>query len=154
MRCSGVDALYLPGGAELSEDLFALLEARYRLAHPSGLLGVTPSDKLPSFYVQPYDRPSRTSTTTPKPSPPTPSNRPNLPPGSKVLKVLDEVRLPEPRPYATEAERRTLLDELVESVTVHPDRLTVHLHGAPPLNVAFSEAGLKDSELSGVGGGT
>lgn len=112
--CSGVDALYLSGGAELSEDLFALLEEhraaaeaaaapvplslcgegffveprsfgkyRYRLAHPSGLFGVTPSDKLPSFYVQPYDRPSRTSTTTPKPSPPTPSNRPNLPPGSK-----------------------------------------------------------------------
>ena len=72
----------------------------------------------------------------------------------EVPKVLDEVRLPELWPYATEAERRTLLDELVESVTVHPDRLTVHLHGAPPLNVAFPEAGLKDSELSGVGGGT
>jgi hypothetical protein len=27
---------------------------RYRLAHPSGLFGVTTSDKLPSFYVQPY----------------------------------------------------------------------------------------------------
>lgn len=27
---------------------------RYRLAHPSGLFGVTTSEKLPSFYVQPY----------------------------------------------------------------------------------------------------
>jgi len=55
---------------------------------------------------------------------------------------------------ATDTERRTLLDELVHDVTVQEDRLTVTLHGAPPLNVAFSEVGLKDSDLSRVGGGT
>ena len=36
------------------------------------------------------------------------------------------------------------------------DQLTVgrEIAGAPPLNVAFSEVGLKDSEVSRVGGGT
>lgn len=83
--CSGVDSFYFSGRAELSDDLFEVLEERrlaaeaanepqplsiagevffveprafgvyrYRLAHPSGLFGVTASEKLPSFYVQPY----------------------------------------------------------------------------------------------------
>ena len=39
-------------------------------------------------------------------------------------------------------------------ITVHADRLRVEIHGAPPLNVAFGEVGLKDSGLGGVGGGT
>lgn len=47
-----------------------------------------------------------------------------------------------------------MLDELLDNVTVHPDRLVVTVHGAPPRNVAFSEVGPKDSELSRVGGGT
>ena len=58
---------------------------------------------------------------------------------------------------ATEAERRTLLDELLDRVTVHPDRLEVAIHGAPALNVAFGEVGLReatDSGFRGVGGGT
>ena len=41
----------------------------------------------------------------------------------------------------------------IAGVTVHPDRLVVEGHGAPPLNVAPSEVGLEDSDLSGVGGG-
>lgn len=59
-------------------------------------------------------------------------------------------------PHATETERRTLLVDLVdlvEHVEVHEDRLTVALHEAPPLNVAFSEVGLEDSDSSRVGGG-
>lgn len=72
----------------------------------------------------------------------------------EVLQVLEELNIADLWPYATDTERRTLLDELVQHVTVHPDRLTVHLHGAPPLNVAFSEVGLKDSDLSRVGGPT
>ena len=58
---------------------------------------------------------------------------------------------------ANETERRTLLDELLDRVTVHPDRLVVAIHGAPALNVGFAEVGLKeapDSAIGGVGGGT
>lgn len=72
----------------------------------------------------------------------------------EIVQVLEERRIADLWPYATDSERRVLFDELVEGVTVHPDRLTVTVHGAPPLNVAFSEVGLKDSELSRVGGGT
>ena len=71
----------------------------------------------------------------------------------EVLRVLEEMNIVDLWPYATDAERRALLDELVQDIVVHPDRLTVRLHGAPPLNVAFSEVGLKDSDLSRVGGG-
>jgi site-specific DNA recombinase len=55
---------------------------------------------------------------------------------------------------ATQQERRILLDELLAGITIHHDRLAVEIHGAPPLNVAFAEVGLRDSEFRGVGGGT
>lgn len=55
---------------------------------------------------------------------------------------------------ATTAERRVLLDEFLESVTVLPDHLEVTVAGAPRLNVLFEEVGLKKSKISGVGGGT
>lgn len=45
---------------------------------------------------------------------------------------------------------RTLIDVLVQYVEVHPDRLTPPFHGAPPLDMAFSEVGLMDLELSRV----
>lgn len=70
----------------------------------------------------------------------------------EVLRVLETLNIGDLWPHATEAERRTLLDELLDHVEVHHDRLRVHLNGSPPLNVAFSEVGLKDSELSRVGG--
>jgi hypothetical protein len=54
---------------------------------------------------------------------------------------------------ADEAERRVLVDELVESVTVWKDHLSVVVAGAPPLNVTLEEVGLK-SQIVGVGGGT
>ncbi len=47
-----------------------------------------------------------------------------------------------------------MLDELLDRVTVQPDRLVVAILGAAPLNVGFSEVGLKDSNFRGVGGGT
>lgn len=72
----------------------------------------------------------------------------------EVLRVLEDLNLADLWPHATDTEKRTLLDELLQQITIHPDRLTVQFHGAPPLNVAFTEVGLKDSELSRVGGGT
>lgn len=57
---------------------------------------------------------------------------------------------------ATDQERRTLLDEFVPQVNVFPDHLEVEVRGAPKLNVALHEAGLrnKNVETAGVGGGT
>lgn len=72
----------------------------------------------------------------------------------KLTQLLDEIDVQALWNAATETERRTLLDELLASVTVLPDRLVVEVHGAPPLAVAYPEVGLKDSGLSGVGGGT
>lgn len=72
----------------------------------------------------------------------------------EVLQVLEQLNIADLWPHATESERRTLLDELVHHVEVHQDRLTVAINGVPPVNVAFSEVGLKDSDLSRVGGGT
>ncbi len=43
---------------------------------------------------------------------------------------------------ATESERRTLIDELIEAVHVHNDHLEVTLRGAPNLNVTLAEVGL------------
>ncbi len=68
-----------------------------------------------------------------------------------LLETLDLERL---WAEATIVERRALLDELVEGVSVFPDHLEVTVAGAPTLNVLLSEVGLKDSGLSRVGGGT
>jgi hypothetical protein len=43
---------------------------------------------------------------------------------------------------ATESERRTLIDEMIEAVEVHDDHLEVTLRGAPKLNVTLAEVGL------------
>lgn len=53
--------------------------------------------------------------------------------------------------FASEVERRQLIDELIESVIVQPDHLQVKIHGAPSLNVALAEVGLR-VENNGVGG--
>ncbi len=44
---------------------------------------------------------------------------------------------------ATDEERRILLDEFVPRVEVHPDHLEVEVRGAPKLNVALHEVGLR-----------
>jgi site-specific DNA recombinase len=73
---------------------------------------------------------------------------------NEVAALLDSIDLDRLWSHATEGERRTMLDELLDHVTVLPDRLVVAIHGAPALNVGFSEVGLKDSDFRGVGGGT
>lgn len=72
----------------------------------------------------------------------------------QVAALLDALDLDELWDAATEQERRVLVDEMLDHVTVHPDRLQIAIKGAPPLNVAFGEVGLKESANVGVGGGT
>jgi hypothetical protein len=48
---------------------------------------------------------------------------------------------------ATEVERRVLLDEFLECITVLPDYIDVNIHGAPPIHVLYQVVGLKESEL-------
>ena len=45
---------------------------------------------------------------------------------------------------ATERERRKLVNELVEPVVIHADRLEVRLHETPAITVLFSEVGLRE----------
>lgn len=73
-----------------------------------------------------------------------------------VISLLDRLDIETLWEHATEVERRQLLDELLAGVIVHRDRLQVQVHGAPALNVTFSEVGLKepDSGFRCVGGGT
>ena len=55
----------------------------------------------------------------------------------------------------TDQERRVLIEELLEAVTVYPDHLEVAVHGAPTINVLLGEVGLVDqSDFARVGGGT
>jgi hypothetical protein len=43
---------------------------------------------------------------------------------------------------ATHAERRTLVEDLVDSVFMYPDQITVQVAGAPPFIVGLDEVGL------------
>ncbi len=72
----------------------------------------------------------------------------------QVARQLADLDIDRAWAEATESERRVLIDELVECVTVLPDHLEVTVAGAPRLNVLFSEVGLKESQKNGVGGGT
>jgi hypothetical protein len=72
----------------------------------------------------------------------------------EVVAVLTELDIDRTWAAATELERRVLLDELLEEVTVLPGYLNVTIHGAPPVHVLCQEVGLKESELHRVGGGT
>lgn len=44
---------------------------------------------------------------------------------------------------ANDGERRVLIEELIDSITVFPDHLEVTVGGAPPLNFLYSEVGLQ-----------
>ena len=57
---------------------------------------------------------------------------------------------------ASDRERRVLVEELIEAVTIYADRLEVTAVGAPPLIVRPEEVGLRGGWYgnSGVGGGT
>ncbi len=54
---------------------------------------------------------------------------------------------------ATEVERRVLIDEFIEEISVLPDYLDVKVHGAPSVHVLYQEVGLKESGFDRVGGG-
>lgn len=70
---------------------------------------------------------------------------------ARVLSQLDIERL---WAEATEEERRVLVEDLVDEVTILPDHLEVQIAGAPRLNVLLGEVGLRDEVRScGVGGG-
>jgi len=49
-------------------------------------------------------------------------------------------------------ERRILIENMVESVTVFPEHMEVKVVGSPALHVLYSEVGLKGSENVQVGG--
>ena len=45
---------------------------------------------------------------------------------------------------ASDRERRIMVEELIEAVTIYADRLEVTVTGAPPLLVRLDEVGLRD----------
>ncbi len=71
-----------------------------------------------------------------------------------IVAVLAPPKVQRTWEAATELERRALIDEFVEEISVLPDYLHVNVHGAPPLHVRYQEVGLKESGFGGVGGGT
>jgi len=68
-----------------------------------------------------------------------------------VAAALRELDIDKVWQEASEAERRVLVDELVEEVCVFVDHLEVKVAGAPRINVTLEEVGLKVSEIGGVG---
>lgn len=73
---------------------------------------------------------------------------------AELVDVLAALDIDEVWSEAPFGERRVLVEELVESVAIFPDHLEVKVAGAPKLNVRLGEVGLKESAISGVGGGT
>jgi len=71
----------------------------------------------------------------------------------EVAQVLADLDIERSWAAATEMERRILIEELVESVTVLSDHLEVNVSGAPRLHVLYQEVGLKESVFDRVGGG-
>ncbi|HEY5303519.1 MAG TPA: hypothetical protein VIJ86_05635 [Acidimicrobiales bacterium] len=43
---------------------------------------------------------------------------------------------------ATESERRVVVEDLIDSVCIYPDQITVQVAGVPPILVTLDEAGL------------
>ena len=72
----------------------------------------------------------------------------------RVAEVLSNLDIGAVWNAAEDSERRVLVEEFLEWVTVFPDHLEVSVIGAPALNVRLGEVGLKESEIVGVGGGT
>ncbi len=58
--------------------------------------------------------------------------------------------------HVNDKERRVLIEELIETVTIYADRLEVTVTGAPPLLITLDEVGLRVPRYGkfGVGGGT
>ena len=72
----------------------------------------------------------------------------------RVAEVLSSLDIGAVWNAAQDSERRVLVEEFLEWVTVFPDHLEVLVIGAPALNVLLGEVGLKESEIVGVGGAT
>ena len=74
----------------------------------------------------------------------------------QVSELLASIDLDQIWEAATETERRTLLHEYISAVQVYGDHLEAEVRGAPKINVALHEVGLrnKNVEIAGVGGGT
>jgi hypothetical protein len=72
----------------------------------------------------------------------------------QVVAILNELDVPRVWEAAEDAERRILVEELVQWITIFPDHLEVSVAGAPTLNVNYSEVGMMGSEIVGVGDGT
>jgi hypothetical protein len=68
-----------------------------------------------------------------------------------VAAVLAELDIESVWSAATREERKVLVDELLEEVSLFPDHLEVVVAGAPRLNVTLDEVGV---QKCGVGGGT
>jgi hypothetical protein len=60
----------------------------------------------------------------------------------EVAALLDAMDVERIWDAATVSERRTLVEDLVDSVCLYPDRITVQVAGAPPFTVALDEVGL------------
>ena len=63
---------------------------------------------------------------------------------NEVVDVLTTTDVEELWDAATAEERRVLVEDLVEAVSMFPDHLEVKVGGAPPLLVELSEVGLRD----------
>jgi hypothetical protein len=71
-----------------------------------------------------------------------------------VAAVLANLDIDKTWKVATEVERRVLIDEFIEEISVLPDYLDVKVHGAPALHIRYQEVGMKESGFARVGGGT
>jgi site-specific DNA recombinase len=60
-----------------------------------------------------------------------------------VATLLASINLTELWEEATDSERRTLVQELIDSVCIYPDQITVQVAGAPEILVTLEEVGLR-----------
>ena len=60
----------------------------------------------------------------------------------EVASLLATTDFEEILKVATDSERRVLVEDLIDSVCIYPDQITVQLAGAPPILVTLEEAGL------------
>jgi len=72
----------------------------------------------------------------------------------EIAAILSNLDIEELWEAAQDRERRVIIQNMVESVTVFPDHLEVKIVGNPALHVLYSEVGLKGSENVQVGGPT
>ncbi len=70
-----------------------------------------------------------------------------------VARMLASLDVDKTWKAATEVERRVLIDEFIEEISVLPHYLDVKVHGAPSVHVLYQEVGLKESGFDRVGGG-